>query len=68
MALMRPSETLAMSDQSIASIARSLAAALLAEAAKRDAAAEEEEKRRVAALEAALCAEYRDEVFAQIKL
>jgi hypothetical protein len=56
-----------MSDQSIADIARSLAAALLAEAAQRDAAAENEEKRRIAALEAALCAEYRDEVFESVR-
>ena len=59
-----------MSDRSIASIARALAAALLAEREKREKRDHEaiEEQQRVAALEAELCAEYRTEVVETLRL
>lgn len=67
---MRHHEDAVMSDQSIAAIARSLAAALLAEARSEKLMAEavavrkrdEEEKKRVSDLEGELLAAYRSEL------
>jgi hypothetical protein len=56
-----------MSDQSIASIARSLAAALLA-ACRHPRSADCQEPNRVAALETELCAEYRAEMIEALKV
>jgi len=63
-----------MSDQSIAAIARSLAAALLADARSAKLMAEVvalrslEEKKRVAALEGELCNAYRDELIESVRV
>jgi hypothetical protein len=60
-----------MSDRSIASIARSLAAALLAEkpiAAKTKRNTHVEEDARVAALEEELCEEYRAEIVETLRV
>jgi hypothetical protein len=62
-----------MSDQSLAAIARSLAAALIAEPdpkllAEVEAMRRRREQKQVTALEAELCSAYRDEIIETLKV